>query len=86
MAYAFHRLCELKYCNFKNKKKTGLVGMELCLVVKKIRAKFYDDKWTRRFNIHCFGHSLGSHTCAYASSNCDSIFDRVTGKHPKSKF
>ena len=59
---------------------TRLVGMQTCLLLKTIRRAFYDDYWTRQFSIHCIGHSLGAHTCAYASNFCDKSFNRITGK------
>ncbi len=78
---------------------TRIVARQTCLLVKMIRKVFYQDMWSKDFNIHCIGHSLGgnlddrihspfrnskyslnlAHTCGFASSECGSMFDRVTG-------
>ena len=55
-----------------------MVGKQLSLVVNDIRSIFYSSNPTS-FNIHCIGHSLGAHTCGYASKGSSIPFNRISG-------
>ena len=57
-----------------------LVGKQAGLVINDIRSVFYVANPTS-FNVHCIGHSLGAHTCGYASRASTIPFARITGFH-----
>lgn len=51
----------------------------VCQLIKRIQKIFYESN-PNNLKIHCIGHSLGAHTCGYASTECGSTFDRISGK------
>jgi hypothetical protein len=55
-----------------------LVGKQTGLVINDIRSVFYAANPTS-FNVHCIGHSLGAHTCGYASRASIIPFARISG-------
>lgn len=60
---------------------TRLVGKQTCLLIKDLLNVYFDSDW-RKIHIYCIGHSLGAHTCGYASNLCATEFDRITGLDP----
>ncbi|CAF1201197.1 unnamed protein product [Adineta ricciae] len=59
-----------------------LVGKQISLILKKMKTlkKLSYDK------VHCIGHSLGAHTCGYASNGINNQIGRITGLDPAGPF
>lgn len=57
-----------------------VVGRELGLLINLIRDVLFDAN-PKSLNIHCIGHSLGAHTCAYASNNARIRINRISGNY-----
>jgi len=59
-----------------------VVGKELGLLVEQIKKVFYSSNEINKFHVHCIGHSLGSHICAYCGQHTKSsigmFLDRYT--------
>ncbi|CAF0766349.1 unnamed protein product [Brachionus calyciflorus] len=55
-----------------------LVGKQVGILINKIRSQYFASN-PRSLNIHCIGHSLGAHTCAYSSNSASIRFNRITG-------
>lgn len=60
---------------------TRMVGRQTGLLVNAIREVFYKSN-PRLLKIHCIGHSLGAHTCAYASNTASIRFNRISAMDP----
>ena len=58
------------------------------LLVEKIINVYYNSQ-QNKLNVHCIGHSLGSHICALAGQYTKSFgfyFDRISGMDPAGKI
>jgi hypothetical protein len=64
---------------------TRLVGRQLGLFINDMRNVYYS-KVPKQLSVHCIGHSLGAHTCAFASNTAKIRFNRITGMDPAGPF
>ncbi|CAF4798813.1 unnamed protein product [Rotaria sp. Silwood1] len=61
---------------------TRLVGKEISLLLKKMKTL----KQLSYDKVHCIGHSLGAHTCGYASYEINRQMARISGLDPAGPF
>ena len=64
---------------------TRLVGRQVGLFINLIREKYYASN-PKALKVHCIGHSLGAHTCGYASNTAKIRFNRISGMDPAGPF
>ncbi|UJR19751.1 hypothetical protein I4U23_022884 [Adineta vaga] len=59
-----------------------LVGKQISLLLKKMKTL----KQLSYDKVHCIGHSLGAHTCGYASNGINNQIGRISGLDPAGPF